>query len=323
MSLLEIINLSKLKEGLSKTKNNLLGKVNRLINARKKIDDDFIQELEEIFLLSDMGYNTAEKIINNIKETVKIEKYETEEELYKIIEKEIKKIFTESTSAFLTFDFNITKKPYVIMIVGVNGVGKTTSIGKLAYNFKKVGKTVLIGSADTYRAAANEQLDIWAKRAGVDIVYNPNTKDPASVAFETLRKAVSQNIDIVIIDTAGRLHNKAHLMEELKKVKRVMQKIIPDTPDEILLVIDATTGQNGLNQAKEFEKAMGKITGIILTKLDGTAKGGIVLKICNELNIPVRFVGVGEKIDDLQLFNTDSFIKALFADEYKENSNIT
>ncbi len=315
MSFLGLINFNKLKEGLSKTKSNLLGKVNRLIKAKKKLDDEFIQELEEIFLLSDMGYDTAEKIIQNIKETVKNQKYETEEELYNIIETEIKKIFTESTSSFKTFDSDIKKQPYVIMIVGVNGVGKTTSIGKLAYNFKKVGKSVLIGSADTYRAAANEQLEIWAQRAGVDIVSNPNTKDPASVAFETLKKAVAQNIDIVIIDTAGRLHNKAHLMEELKKVKRVMQKVIPDTPDEIFLVIDATTGQNGLNQAKEFEKALEKITGIILTKLDGTAKGGIVLKICNELKIPVRFVGVGEKIDDLQLFNTDSFIKALFADE--------
>lgn len=315
MSFLGLINFNKLKEGLSKTKSNLLGKVNRLIYAKKKLDDEFIQELEEIFLLSDMGYDTAEKIIQNLKETVKNHKYESEEELYNIIETEIKKIFTESTSTFQTFDSDIKKQPYVIMIVGVNGVGKTTSIGKLAYNFKKVGKSVLIGSADTYRAAANEQLEIWAQRAGVDIVFNPNTKDPASVAFETLKKAVAQNIDIVIIDTAGRLHNKAHLMEELKKVKRVMQKVIPDTPDEIFLVIDATTGQNGLNQAKEFEKALEKITGIILTKLDGTAKGGIVLKICNELKIPVRFVGVGEKIDDLQLFNTDSFIKALFADE--------
>ncbi len=315
MSFLGLINFNKLKDGLSKTKNNLLGKVNRLIHARKKIDDDFIQELEEIFLLSDMGYDTAEKIITNIKETVKDVKYETEEELYGIIEREIKKIFAETTSVFKNFESDIKKKPYVIMIVGVNGVGKTTSIGKLAYNFKKVGKTVLIGSADTYRAAANEQLEIWAQRAGVDIVSNPNTKDPASVAYETLKKALSKEIDIVIIDTAGRLHNKAHLMEELKKVKRVMQKVIPDTPDEIFLVIDATTGQNGLNQAKEFEKALEKITGIILTKLDGTAKGGIVLKICNELKIPVRFVGVGEKIDDLQLFNPDSFIKALFEDE--------
>lgn len=315
MSFLGLINFNKLKDGLSKTKNNLLGKVNRLIHARKKIDDDFIQELEEIFLLSDMGYDTAEKIITNIKETVKDVKYETEEELYVIIEREIKKIFAETTSVFKNFESDIKKKPYVIMIVGVNGVGKTTSIGKLAYNFKKVGKTVLIGSADTYRAAANEQLEIWAQRAGVDIVSNPNTKDPASVAYETLKKALSKEIDIVIIDTAGRLHNKAHLMEELKKVKRVMQKVIPDTPDEIFLVIDATTGQNGLNQAKEFEKALEKITGIILTKLDGTAKGGIVLKICNELKIPVRFVGVGEKIDDLQLFNPDSFIKALFEDE--------
>ena len=198
------------------------------------------------------------------------------------------------------------------MIVGVNGVGKTTSIGKLAYNFKKAGKSVLIGSADTFRAAANEQLEIWANRAGVEILQNPKSKDPASVAYDTVQAALSKDIEVVIIDTAGRLHNKAHLMEELKKIKRVMQKVIPDVPHETFIVIDATTGQNGLNQAKEFANSLGGLTGIILTKLDGTAKGGIVLKINNEMDIPVRFVGIGEQIDDLQIFDSESFVKALF-----------
>jgi len=312
MSFFDKIGLTKLKEGLTKTKEDLFGKVNRLIYARKKIDDEFLAELEEIFLTSDIGYDTAVHLIENIKERAKTDKYEDEEELNNLIFDEIRNIFSQTTSEFKTFDFEIKKKPYVIMIVGVNGVGKTTSIGKLAYNFRQAGKKVLIGSADTFRAAANEQLEIWSQRAGVDIIQNPHTKDPASVAFDTVKAAISRDIDVVIIDTAGRLHNKAHLMEELKKVKRVMQKVTPDIPDEIFLVIDATTGQNGLNQAKEFMNSLGKITGIILTKLDGTAKGGIVIKINKELKIPVRFVGVGEKIDDLQLFDSNSFINALF-----------
>ena len=312
MSFLDKIGFGKLKEGLTKTKDDLFGKISRLVTARKKIDDDFLNELEEIFLSSDFGYDTVETIIGNIKERAKTDKYETDEELNALIYDEIKKIFTISTSSFKTFDFDIAKKPFVIMVVGVNGVGKTTSIGKLAHNFKKAGKSVLIGSADTFRAAANEQLEIWAKRAGVDIIQNPLTKDPASVAYDSVSAAVSRNSDVLIIDTAGRLHNKSHLMEELKKVKRVMQKVIPDTPNETFIVIDATTGQNGLNQVKEFANALGEVTGIILTKLDGTAKGGIVVKISNEMKIPVRFIGVGEQIDDLQVFDSEDFIKAIF-----------
>lgn len=312
MSFLDKIGFTKLKEGLSRTKGGLIDKVSRLIKSRTKIDDEFLTELEEIFLLSDMGFDTAEKIISNIKERAKTEKYENEEELNKLVTDEIKKVFSDSASEFKTFDFNITKKPYVIMIVGVNGVGKTTSIGKLAYNFKKAGKSVLIGSADTFRAAANEQLEIWANKAGVEIIQNPHSTDPAAVAFDTVKAAVSRNTDVVIVDTAGRLHNKSHLMEELKKIQRVMQKVIPDIPNEIFIVIDATTGQNGLNQVKEFSNALGKVTGIILTKLDGTAKGGIVIKINNEMKIPVRFIGVGEQIDDLQIFESEEFIKALF-----------
>jgi len=312
MSFLDKIGFTKLKEGLSRTKDGLIDKVSRLIKSRTKIDDEFLNELEEIFLLSDMGLDTAEKIIASIKERAKTDKYEGEAELNNLVIDEIKKVFTESTSEFSTFDFNIIKKPYVIMIVGVNGVGKTTSIGKLAYNFKKAGKSVLIGSADTFRAAANEQLEIWANKAGVEIIQNPHSSDPAAVAFDTVKAAVSRNTDVVIIDTAGRLHNKSHLMEELKKIQRVMQKVIADIPNEIFIVIDATTGQNGLNQVKEFSNALGKVTGIILTKLDGTAKGGIVIKINNEMKIPVRFIGVGEQIDDLQIFESEEFIKALF-----------
>lgn len=317
MAFLDKLGFKKLKDGLAKTKDDLFGKVNRLINAKKKIDDEFINQLEEIFLLSDMGYDTTQTIIENIKLSAKENKYEGEDELNRLITDEIKKVITTNTSEFNTFSFDITHKPYVIMIVGVNGVGKTTSIGKLAYNFKKAGKSVLIGSADTFRAAANEQLEIWARRAGVDIIQNPATKDPASVAFETVKTAVARGTDVVIIDTAGRLHNKSNLMEELKKIQRVMQKVIPEAPDEIFLVIDATTGQNGLNQADEFRKALGKITGIILTKLDGTAKGGIVIKISKEMGIPVRFIGVGEQIDDLQVFEKEEFINALFQTDDK------
>ncbi|MCE1166175.1 MAG: signal recognition particle-docking protein FtsY [Bacteroidetes bacterium] len=315
MSFLDKIGFTKLRNGLTKTKDDLFGRINRLVNAKKTIDDEFLNELEEIFLSSDIGYDTVETLISNIKERAKTDKYETDDELNKLIRDEVMKIFAVSTSAFKSYDFEHHKKPFVIMVVGVNGVGKTTSIGKLAHNFKKAGKSVLIGSADTFRAAANEQLEIWAKRAGVDIIQNPKTGDPASVAYDTIKAAQSRNADVAIIDTAGRLHNKSHLMEELKKIQRVMQKVIPDTPDEIFIVIDATTGQNGLNQVKEFSNALGKVTGIILTKLDGTAKGGIVVKINNEMKIPVRFIGVGEQIDDLQVFDSEDFVNALFGDK--------
>ncbi|MBV6478675.1 MAG: Signal recognition particle receptor FtsY [Ignavibacteria bacterium] len=312
MSLLDKLGFKKLKQGLNKTKENIFGQVNRLINARGVIDDEFLAELEEILISSDIGADTSEILIENIKSRVQKDKYLDRNELNTLINDEIRKVLINSVSGFSTFDFRIDKKPYVIMIVGVNGVGKTTSIGKLAYNFKKAGKSVLIGSADTFRAAANDQLEIWANRAGVEIIQSTKTSDPASVAFDTVNSAIAKGTDTVIIDTAGRLHNKSHLMEELKKIKRVMQKLIPEAPHEIFIVIDATTGQNGLNQAKEFSNALGGLTGIILTKLDGTAKGGIVLKINHEMKLPVRFVGVGEQIDDLQLFESESFVEALF-----------
>lgn len=312
MSFLDKIGFKKLKDGLFKTKENLVDRVNRLVNARGVIDDEFLSELEEILISSDIGFDTSEILINNIRERTQKDKYTDQKELNGLINDEIRKVFADTTSEFSTFDFDLKQKPYVIMVVGVNGVGKTTSIGKLAYNFKKAGKSVLIGSADTFRAAANDQLEIWAKRAGVDIIQSKSTSDPASVAFETVKSAVAKNIDVVIIDTAGRLHNKSHLMEELKKIKRVIQKVNQDAPQEIFIVIDSTTGQNGLNQAKEFSKALDGLTGIILTKLDGTAKGGIVLKINKEMNLPVRFIGVGEQIDDLQVFDSMSFVEAMF-----------
>lgn len=312
MPILDKIGFTKLKEGLSKTKDSLIQRIGSLVSFRKTVDENFLAELEEIFILSDVGYDTTHQIIENIKTKAKTEKFDSENELKNFVVQEIKNIFLQAIEAFGSFNLSHNQKPYVIMIVGVNGVGKTTSIGKLAYNFKNAGKSVLIGSADTFRAAANEQLEIWAQRAGVDIIQNPNSKDPASVAFDTVKAAVARNIDNVIIDTAGRLHNKSHLMEELKKIKRVVQKVIPEAPHEIFIVIDATTGQNGLNQVTEFKNALGNITGIILTKLDGTAKGGIVVKICKELSIPVRFVGIGEKIDDLQIFDPEAFANALF-----------
>jgi fused signal recognition particle receptor len=312
LSFLDKIGFNKLKDGLNKTKDNLFGKVNRLINSRSTIDDEFLNELEEIFISSDIGFDTSEQLMESIRERVKRDKYETQEELSGLIREEIRKIFSDTTSAFREFSFELPSKPFVIMVVGVNGVGKTTSIGKLAHNFRKAGKNVLIGSADTFRAAANDQLEIWARRAGVDIIESSSSSDPASVAFDTVKSAVAKGTDVVIIDTAGRLHNKSHLMEELKKIKRVMKKVIPEAPHETFIVIDATTGQNGLNQAKEFSSALDGLTGIILTKLDGTAKGGIVLKINKEMKLPVRFVGVGEQIDDLQIFESESFVKAMF-----------
>jgi fused signal recognition particle receptor len=302
----------KLKKGLSKTHDNIFAKVDKLVYGKSKIDDDIIEQLEEILLSSDVGVQTSEILMENIKKRVKDEKYEHPEELKLMLKDEIKRIFA-GNGTDISSAFKLEKKPYVIMVVGVNGVGKTTSIGKLAFNFRNAGHSVLIAAADTFRAAANEQLETWAKRAGCEIIQMTQGSDPGAVVYNAVNKAVQDNTGVVIIDTAGRLHTKTNLMEELKKVKRVIQKIVPDAPHEILLVIDATTGQNGLNQAKEFANAIG-LTGIILTKLDGTAKGGIVLKISNELKIPVKYIGVGEQIDDLQIFDKESFVKALIED---------
>jgi fused signal recognition particle receptor len=302
----------KLKQGLQKTHNNIFDKVNKLVYAKKKIDDEFLDELEEILLSADVGVQTTEAVIENLKTRVKEEKYEYQDELNNLLREELNKVFIGRKSNVQDV-FNIDKKPHIIMVVGVNGVGKTTSIGKLAYNYKEKGYSVMIASADTFRAAANEQLEIWAKRAGAEIIQLQQGSDPSAVVFNAVNSAIANNFDVVIIDTAGRLHTKINLMEELKKIKRVTQKIMPDAPHEVFLVIDATTGQNSLNQAKQFSEFIG-LTGLILTKLDGTAKGGIVLRINNELKIPVKFIGVGEQIDDLQVFDNESFVKALLED---------
>lgn len=302
----------KLKSGLSKTRETFVGKVQRIVTAKSTIDQEMIDELEEVLIGSDVGVNATENIIKNIRRRVKEEKYQSSEELTRLLRDEIAqtlRIGSKNDEGGMTIPQQ--PRPYVIMIVGVNGVGKTTTIGKLAHRFRSDGLKVVIGAADTFRAAANEQLEIWAKRANVDVVQQARGADPASVAFDTLNAARSRNADVVIIDTAGRLHTRVNLMEELKKIKRVLDKQMPGAPNEILLVLDATTGQNGLQQAKQFTEATG-ITGIILTKLDGTAKGGIVLAINQELDIPVKYVGVGEKLDDLQPFDRKAFVDALF-----------
>ncbi len=302
----------KLKKGLEKTHQNIFNKIDRLVNAKSEIDDDFLDNLEEILLSSDVGINTSEKIIINLKNRVKEEKYERTDQLKAILRDELKKVFISGNEEN-NKPFAVDKKPFVIIVVGVNGAGKTTSIGKLAYNYKNAGYTVLIGAADTFRAAANEQLETWAQRSGTEIIQSVQGSDPSSVVYNTIQSGIAKNYDIVIIDTAGRLHTKVNLMEELSKIKRVIQKQLPEAPHEVLLVLDATTGQNGMVQAREFSQSI-PLSGLILTKLDGTAKGGIVLKISSELKIPVKYIGVGEQIDDLQVFNKESFVKALLED---------
>lgn len=312
MKFFDSFNLSRLKEGLTKTRETLAAKVHRLIFAKGKIDDEFLEQLEEILISGDVGVETSHLIIRNIKQRTKERKYETQEELNDLVHTEIaQSIGKGSTNVDDPFTIPRNSAPYVIMVVGVNGAGKTTTIGKLAYNFKSAGLNVLIGAADTFRAAANEQLEVWAKRAGVPIIQQLHGSDPAAVAFDTLKAAQSRGADVVIVDTAGRLHTKTNLMEELKKIKRVIAKCSAEAPHEILLVLDATTGQNAIQQAKQFNDAVG-LTGLVITKLDGTAKGGVVIAVINALNIPVRFIGVGEKIDDLQPFNAEKFVEALF-----------
>jgi fused signal recognition particle receptor len=304
--------LSRLKEGLTKTRENIFGKIKKILTSKTKIDEELLENLEEILLGGDVGTSTTMTIIDHIRQRVKKDGYENPADLDHLLKEEIQALLHNSpnTSNDLVKP-EFVNKPHVIMVVGVNGVGKTTTIGKLAYNYQTAGKKVLIAAADTFRAAANEQLEIWAQRAGVAIVNQLHGADPASVAFDALKSAMANNTDVLIIDTAGRLHTKVNLMEELKKIKRVLQKLIPDAPHDILLVLDATTGQNAIQQAKQFGATVG-ITGLVLTKLDGTAKGGVVIAISHELNIPVKFIGVGEKIEDLQPFDKVSFVDALF-----------
>lgn len=312
MGFFDKFSLSKLKEGLTKTRENLSGKIRKILLGKTKIDDELIENLEEILLAGDVGVATTATIIDNIRARVKKERYENPEALDSLLRDEIQQLLNVN-GAYDENPFNIpaTHQPHVLMIVGVNGVGKTTTIGKLAYQYRTAGKKVIIAAADTFRAAANEQLEIWAQRAGVEIIQQSHGADPASVAFDALHAALARQADLMIIDTAGRLHTKINLMEELKKIKRVLQKIMPDAPHEIFLILDASTGQNAIQQAKQFTAAVG-ITGLVLTKLDGTAKGGVVLAVSNELKIPVRFIGIGEQIDDLQPFDRKAFVDALF-----------
>ena len=300
-----------LDKGLEKTKTSVFSRISHAIAGKSKVDDEVLDQLEEILITSDVGVDTTLKIIERIEERVARDKYVGTDELNTILKEEIMALLQENQSGDGT-TFDITdKKPYVIMVVGVNGVGKTTTIGKLAHNFKKAGKKVVLGASDTFRAAAVEQLKIWAERVDVPIVQQGMGADPASVAFDTVKSAVAQDADVVLIDTAGRLHNKVNLMRELTKIKQVMQKVIPDAPHEVLLVLDASTGQNAIEQAKQFTAAT-EVNALALTKLDGTAKGGVVIGISDQFKIPVKYIGVGEGIDHLQVFDRKAFVDSLF-----------
>ncbi len=302
-----------LDKGLTQTRESFFSKINKAVLGKTKVDEEVLDNLEEVLVTSDVGIETTLKIIARIEARVASDKYAGAEELNRILKEEIVALLTDSTDQEEE-DFYIPKLttgPYVIMVVGVNGAGKTTTIGKLATQFNKRGKKVVLGAGDTFRAAAVDQLKQWGERAGVPVVSHGMNTDPASVAFDAVKQAVEMNADVVIIDTAGRLHNKVNLMNELSKIKRVIQKFIPDAPHEVLLVLDGSTGQNALNQAKEFTKAT-EITALAITKLDGTAKGGVVIGISDQLQIPVKYIGVGEKTDDIQVFNKHAFVDSLF-----------
>jgi len=302
-----------LDKGLEKTKTSVFSKIAKAIIGKSKVDDEVLDNLEEILVASDVGVNTTIKIIKRIEDRISRDKYLGTDQLNKILKEEIVELLKENkTDGTGAFEFPDTAKPYVIMVVGVNGVGKTTTIAKLAYQFKAIGKNVVLGAADTFRAAAVEQLKIWAQRVDVPIVTQGMGADPASVAYDTLASAKAKNADVVIIDTAGRLHNKVNLMNELSKIKTVMQKVIPDAPHEILLVLDASTGQNAIEQAKQFISFI-DVNALALTKLDGTAKGGVVIGISDQFKIPVKYIGVGEKLDDLQIFDRVAFVESLFS----------
>ena len=297
----------RLKQGLFKTHQGLVSKIDQLIAGKKKIDDDLLAELEEILITSDIGVKTTQALLHNV--TVKVQRKELEDAdlLKKNLQEQMLHILSQQENPL-----NLSgARPFVIMVIGVNGTGKTTTIGKMAQRFKAQGKSVLLVAADTFRAAAIEQLEIWGQRAGCDVIKQKSGSDPSAVVFDGLKAAKSRGIDVVLVDTAGRLHTKVNLMEELKKIKRIMERELPGAPHEILLVLDATTGQNSISQAKIFNQAVG-VTGIVLTKLDGTAKGGILIAISDELKIPLRYIGIGEKVDDLREFNAQDFVEALF-----------
>ena len=300
-----------LDKGLEKTKESVLGKISRAIIGKSTVDDDVLDNLEEALITSDVGVETTLKIIDRIESRVARDKYVNTAELNKILQEEVAALLQENnTSDVLDFSSQLPQKPYVIMVVGVNGVGKTTTIGKLAYQYKQAGKKVYLGAADTFRAAAVEQLCIWGERVGVPVIKQQMGADPASVAFDTLQSAVANDADVVLIDTAGRLHYKVNLMNELTKIRNVMQKVVADAPHDVMLVLDGSTGQNAFEQARQFTKAT-KVTSLAVTKLDGTAKGGVVIGISDQFQIPVKYIGLGEQMTDLQVFNREEFVKSL------------
>ncbi len=304
-----------LDKGLETTKQSVFSKITRAIAGKSKVDDEVLDNLEEILITSDVGVNTTVKIIERIEERIARDKYVSTSELNNVLRTEIAELLTENnTENAEDWDLPTSHKPYVILVVGVNGVGKTTTIGKLAYQFKKAGKKVYLGAADTFRAAAVEQIQIWGDRVGVPVIKQQMGSDPASVAFDTLQSAKANGADVVIIDTAGRLHNKVGLMNELKKIKDVMKKVLPEAPDDVMLVLDGSTGQNAFEQAKQFASVT-QITSLAITKLDGTAKGGVVIGISDQLKVPVRYIGLGEGMEDLQLFNKEQFVDSLFKQE--------
>jgi fused signal recognition particle receptor len=301
-----------LDKGLEKTKDNFFSKLSKAVVGKSKVDEEVLDDLEEILITSDVGVETTLKIIKRIEERVSVDKYVTTAELDKLLKEEITKLLAENNAQDVkSFFKTTTTKPYVIMVVGVNGVGKTTTIGKLASQFHKAGSKVVLGAADTFRAAAVDQLILWGNRVGVPVISHGMNTDPASVAYDAVREGVSRGADVVIIDTAGRLHTKVNLMNELGKIKKVMQKVIPDAPHEILLVLDGSTGQNAFIQAKEFTRVT-EVNALAITKLDGTAKGGVVIGISDQFKIPVKYIGVGEKVEDLQIFNRQAFVESLF-----------
>jgi fused signal recognition particle receptor len=305
-----------LDSGLEKSRSNVFQKLSKVFTGRRRVDEELMDDLEEALITADVGVDTTMKILDRLRKRARFEAYAEVQELYTMLREEIGGLFTEDAQGAATANEPAPGQPRVIMVVGVNGVGKTTSIGKLAWRYKQAGKRVLLGAADTFRAAAIDQLKIWSERAGVDIIAQHMGADPAAVAFDTLEAAVARNSEVVIIDTAGRLHNKRGLMEELTKIRRVMDRIVPGAPHEVLLVLDGSTGQNAVEQAKQFTSAT-DVTGLVLTKLDGTAKGGVVLAISDQLSIPVRFIGIGEKMEDLQDFEVIEFIDSLLPADWE------
>jgi fused signal recognition particle receptor len=305
-----------LDSGLEKSRSNVFQKLSKVFTGRRRVDEELMDDLEEALITADVGMDTTMKILDRLRKRARFEAYAEVQELYTMLREEIGGLFTEDAQGAATANEPAPGQPRVIMVVGVNGVGKTTSIGKLAWRYNQAGKRVLLGAADTFRAAAIDQLKIWSERAGVDIIAQHMGADPAAVAFDTLEAAVARNSEVVIIDTAGRLHNKRGLMEELTKIRRVMDRIVPGAPHEVLLVLDGSTGQNAVEQAKQFTSAT-DVTGLVLTKLDGTAKGGVVLAISDQLSIPVRFIGIGEKMEDLQDFEVIEFIDSLLPADWE------